>query len=253
MAGNEVEETARAVQGVAKWGADATQALREFGGFLARMFGGTWEQAGGLLEDHLRFRRLMNRMDFVERFEARRAQMGITGPLKSVSLKFGLPFLEAVSVEDDPTIRQMMATLLANATDETRGEEPRVAFVDIVKALAPLDARVLVAAYRTPNADPRAPSFRTILTGGLPDRFYGSPDGIPSNPPKPSPEVEIALWNLVRLGCLSAGGGFGGVSSVTVATITALGLAFVEATTLPEEREPFQPVQPATECPPNGA
>lgn len=235
---SEFEEGAKAVQEVAKLGAEVTKAGRDFGGFVARVFGAPVEQASGLLEDRLRFHRAMQRMDFMDRFERQRERLGLTGPLNAVPLKFGVPLLEAAALEDDPDLRDMMATLLAKATSETGQEDRRTAFVAMLSGMEPLDAKVLLAAYnaRTP---PRSNGYRIVNTAGVPEAETVL-DERATRTPEPRPEVRRALWNLVRLGCIQPGGGWGGVSSIGVVTITDLGIALIEATTLPEQRT-YQP------------
>ena len=46
---------------------------------------------------------------------------------------------------------------------------------------------------------------------------------------RPSAVVELALWNLVRVGCIEPSGTYGGGSSVGAVTLTSFGRAFVEA------------------------
>ena len=229
---SEFEEGAKAAQEVARLGTEATKAGREAGAFLARIFGAPLEQASGWLEDRLLFNRAMQRMDLMDRFEKQRAKLGISGPLEPVPLKFGFPLLEAAALEEDPDLRDMMATLLANATNLARSEEPRAAFAYILGQMEPLDAKVLLAAYNSPPSNPGLLPFKTAYTAGLPDRLLSVAAQhsfeTHDNPPT---EVEVSLWNLVRLGCLAPSG-----MVVQFVTVTSFGAALLKASTLPEQR-----------------
>lgn len=53
--GNEVEETAKAVQEVTKTSGKGIDASRCFGGFVAKLISGSLEQGMGIFEDKLKY------------------------------------------------------------------------------------------------------------------------------------------------------------------------------------------------------
>ena len=179
----------------------------------------------------------MLRLDLMERFEKRRAELSVSGPIKPVPLKFGLPLLEAAALENDPDLRDMLATLLAVATDPSSDVVPRRAMVSIISEMDPLDAKVLLAAFNSPPANSKLYPVRTVFTAGLPEAFIvpvaGDYSGIIKEPPA---AVKVALWNLVKLGCIAPAGVWDGAVTIGLVTVTDLGIAFIEASTLPEQR-----------------
>ena len=63
--------------------------------------------------------------------------------LRHCSLKLGIPWVENASLEDDETMQELWANLLANALNPHFKEEVRTAFLGIIKELSVLDARIL--------------------------------------------------------------------------------------------------------------
>ena len=59
------------------------------------------------------------------------------------SLKLGIPWVENASLEEDETLQNLWAVLLVNASNADFKEEIRVAYIDIIKVLSPLDVRIM--------------------------------------------------------------------------------------------------------------
>lgn len=137
------EETAKAVQEVAKLGQEVIQVTREFGGFLNKTFGPAAVEAGKLLFERIREKRIENFLEFQEMVEKILSDRNIGFDTKPIPLNFGVPLIEQVSLEHDQLLKTMWAGLLANALDPTRETQPRKLFARIVASLDPLDARLL--------------------------------------------------------------------------------------------------------------
>jgi hypothetical protein len=162
-----------------------------------------------------------------EQYEEACAALGGEGrDAKPVEPKFGFALLEAASLENDDDLQDMFARLLANATTEGTGVEARRAFVSILSDLTPFDARLLRMIYDAPRHTAGLP----IRTANLPDGYVeAKPIGARDDPP--SKDVELSLWNLVRLGCVNEAGGWDGTSSVALVMLTELGGRLIEACT----------------------
>jgi hypothetical protein len=180
MAGSEIEESAKAVQETAKATGKAIDAGRELGGFLRAVFGGSLEQLGGMLEDSLLMRRGVRRLRLIQRYNEMRIEMGLPpNATKPVSLKFGLPLIEAATLEDDDILQDMYARLLANATDPTSTIEAKRAFVSILQDCGPLEVRLLERICHAPDEGrfvqtARLPNeYLPELSGALPPHFHG--------------------------------------------------------------------------------
>ena len=63
--------------------------------------------------------------------------------------KTWIPILQAASMEDDETLQDIWANLLANAADPSQENSVHLSYVEIVKQLNPEDAKFLVAAYQS--------------------------------------------------------------------------------------------------------
>jgi hypothetical protein len=222
MTGDEVEETAKAVRATAETAGKAIDAGRDLGGFLARIFGGPLEQVSGMIEDSLRFRRLVRLERLAERYEQIRLERNIPGETNPIEMKIGIPLIAAASLEENDELQDMFARLLVNATDPNAKVKAQRAFVTILEDMGPLEAHLLERIYSAPTGAGAVP------TAGLPDKYLdSSARGI--SPPE---EISMALWNLVRLGCITPSATYGGGGSVGRVTLTELGRALIEACTV---------------------
>lgn len=120
------------------------------------------------------------------------------------SLSIGLPILKAAADESREELQDLWARLLAAAADPGRSRAFRLAFIEIVKKMDPLDAIFLLAA---------AESESKSLTGGqltaIANRTGATPD-----------QVDISAASLKTLGVLSPPHTF---------VLSALGREFVRA------------------------
>ena len=63
--------------------------------------------------------------------------------IKHCSLKLGVPWVENASLEEDPSLQELWANLLANALNPNFNEEIPTSFISIIKDLSPMDVRVI--------------------------------------------------------------------------------------------------------------
>ena len=89
------EETAKAVQEVAKLGQEVIQVTREFGGFLNKTFGPAAVEAGTLLFERIREKRIKNFLEFQEMVENILRNRNIGFDTKPIPLNFGVPLIES--------------------------------------------------------------------------------------------------------------------------------------------------------------
>lgn len=61
----------------------------------------------------------------------------------AIALKLGLPIIEKASLEEDPTLQELWANLLANALNPEHSEKVKRIFIDIIQNLSPFDALIL--------------------------------------------------------------------------------------------------------------
>ncbi len=117
------------------------------GELLVRALGGPAEQVGGMAEDWLREKRHTIRTERAERFarttRSALKKRGVKGDeTRAVSTSIALRVVEEATLEDDDTMQDHWARLLATAMDPNAAPVKR-SYIGILRELDPLDARVL--------------------------------------------------------------------------------------------------------------
>jgi hypothetical protein len=140
------DEQSKAIQEAAKAVQEAIKALRGFGGFLENTFGtGPADIVGLLGGDWLKVRRAENLAKTIQKAKARLEARGVKTP-EPASLSLTLPILVAAADESRDELQDLWARLLAAAADPARAANFRLRFIEAVKRMDPLDAKVLVGA-----------------------------------------------------------------------------------------------------------
>lgn len=221
-----MDDQEKAAGEIAKAVGKGIDAAREAGGFLSKYIGGPLEEAMGILQDRLKFIRWEKKLCLLGKANTILAQKGPYLQRRPVPLKLAIPILEDGSLEEDNSLQDIWAQLLANAADASSGVEVRRAFLTILNDLSPLDARNVKAIYGV--SDPM--DHRGIATIGLPaTAFARSTED--AHMIALDPEIEVSIRNLVRLGLVEPTPIFDGGSIVTVVHRTELGREFVKACT----------------------
>lgn len=125
-----------------KAGADA--ALRPFANLIEKLFGGSVEEIGGMWTDRLKIRRFERQVKLFERVQEIIADAGLEP--RQIKDSISIPLLTAATLEDDETLQQKWAALLANAADPRTTILP--SFSSILAELSSDQARFLDALYR---------------------------------------------------------------------------------------------------------
>jgi hypothetical protein len=130
------DEQAKALQ-------EALKTLQGLGGFLKETFGTVPADFVGLLGgDWLKVRRLENFARIAEKARERLRARHVDAP-EPPRLSILLPLIVAAADEEDDELQDIWARLLAAAADPARAKSMRLAFVETVKKMDPLDARIL--------------------------------------------------------------------------------------------------------------
>lgn len=144
--------------------AGVENALRPFGRLIEKLFGGAAEQLGGMLTDTLAFQRQARQIVFFKKLQAAVENAGFE-PQK-IPDKIWLPALQHALLEDDETLQESWANLLANAADPRQINPVLPSFSQIMKEFTPREARFLDALYEHLSS-------RTSPRGRLPfDRMF---------------------------------------------------------------------------------
>lgn len=224
---NDDNQEMKAVTEVAKTTGKALDAVQELSEFVARFIGGPLEQASGIAEDRLKYYRWERQIRMMKRADEFMKEQGLEMPSRPVPMKVAIPLFQAAFLEEDNELQDRWARLLVNAADAESGTDVTRAFVEILESFGPLEAEVLRAIYEAPsNMYPTG----AVVTTDLP-RAYLDADDI-KHPGLPSEPVQLALWNLKRLGCIDSAGTWDSIVGIQRVEITALGKALIRACTL---------------------
>ncbi len=196
-----IQESAKAVQEVAKTTKKALELTEKAGPFLERTFGPLVENAAGLLSDRLAYFRLAQFFKLVDKTKKLLDDRHVEDT-RYVPTSFAIPLIEAATAEEDETLHDIWAHLLANAIDPNRPQAKR-AFVGIVRQFDPLDARLLK--FLTEHGwdlfkVQRHPQAQTLQEGVGPQGFtvarLSESLGVEQR------DIATSLLNLFRLGCV---------------------------------------------------
>lgn len=182
------DEQAKAVQELAKTGAGAVKAAQDF---AQTLFGGMAGEAGGVLADWAKYFRFKNGLVILDKVRAIRERRKLEGKPTPIPPKYGLPMIERACLEDDESLQDMWAGLIANASDPNKRLNLKRVFSDVLGSLEPLDVRIL----KHLNAQGWN-MYRNVPGGGVGVPALTGATGASEK------EVQLSLQNLHRLGLL---------------------------------------------------
>ena len=117
---------------------------------------------------------------------------GVEGKTIPISLKYAIPMIENLSLEDDESVQDLWAGLIANATDPDKRFQIKKVYIDILSSLEPLDAMILKFLSKQGwniIPGPHSPGFNSERISAELDIQIC--------------DVEISLQNLFRLDCIT--------------------------------------------------
>jgi hypothetical protein len=128
---------------VLKAGAEA--AMAPFSRLIETLFGGAVEEIGGGWKDKLAVRRQIRQIKLMQKLQA--AIDNSRFEPRAIPDNVWMPAIQAASVEDDDSMQERWANLLANAADPRDQTEVLPSFPTILKELTPRDAMFLSNFY----------------------------------------------------------------------------------------------------------
>lgn len=227
---DEITETAKAVQETAKATGKAIDCLRETGGFFSRVFGDLVEDGVGIVADKLKYYRLERATLLAEKTQERLKERGVEATV-AVPPKTALPLIENATLEDNDDLHTLWANLLANAMDPAKAHQVKHIHVSILKGMEPLHVGILSSMAHEKITRYPDKAFNEVHF----DRAK-----IAEGFNVPEDMVDVALLNLMRLGCVTPGIVSGGISmgshkvssykGTELVHLSTLGLSLVLAT-----------------------
>ena len=190
----EIEETSKAIGEVAKLGTKALDSGDKLGGFLSKVLGYPIEEAVGIVGDTLKYKRWQRQIRMVDEVNKllREKDIDETRPIPP---KFAIPMLEQASLEEDDDLQDIWCTLITNSLDPDFDSEIRYAYIEIVKSLTSLDAKILKLVYEEV-------SKTSDLTMTEMSNIKVQAETINRHVDSTEEELAISLNNLMRVQCL---------------------------------------------------
>lgn len=221
-----IEESAKAVQEVAKAAHSAIEASRDAGGFIAKYLDGPLEQISSMIEDRLKYGRKVRLIRLAVQFERELQALGQDVKLIRLPTNFAIPILEEAVLEEDDALQDLWARLLANTADAASGVVPRRAHISMIKDMSSFDALVFEAIYSVPHD---ATARKAIVTFELPLRAYAAEGLREDEIPDPSEQIIESLSNLARIGAIAFGSTWGGGEAFRFVNQTVTGRKLMKA------------------------
>lgn len=181
-------------------------------------------QGGGILSDNVRLWRFRNQVKIIREAQKIVEESGLQK--QQVPIKVLAPLIENSSLEEDQSMQQKWANLLANATTGFLGIKAN--YVEILKELSSTEVSILDAMYRDANTEPDTEKRKTMQFGKMEicKSFSLSSD-----------DCDLIIQNLYRLGLCRPPGSIGitfgnervGLQTTNVFELTSLGTHFIQA------------------------
>jgi len=205
----EIIETAKATQEVAKTTCKGIEATEKFGSFIAKYISGSLEQGMGIFEDKLKYMRWERQIRLINKAEEVMKSRGLVKPSKPIPLKLAIPLFESASLEDDSYIQDLWVNLLVNSSSDHTKFSLERSYINVLEQLTTLEAKILVTIYSHEFEVNKGYEIQTSL---LPDQiifreqknldFSSKTSEEYQDPKDPNDTIKLALSNLSRLQCL---------------------------------------------------
>lgn len=149
---NETEEIAKAIQETAKLGVKGLEIADKAASFFAKVFREPLDEVSGMITDKLRFIRWKRMVQMADEVNKILEEKKVTNT-RAVPPKIALPIIEEASLEDDPSLQFLWNHLLANAMNPDFNDELRYGFIEMIKGITGIEARLLSEFYKVLDRD----------------------------------------------------------------------------------------------------
>jgi abortive infection alpha-like protein len=124
----------------------AEAAFKPFANLAERLFGGVVDELGGTWQDRLAIRRQVRRIALFKHLQKKIDEAGFDP--RGIPDAVWIPALQQASLEDDESLQEIWANLLANAADPRQERPVLASFHDVLKNLTSKDAAFLTGVYK---------------------------------------------------------------------------------------------------------
>lgn len=188
------KEVAKAVQETAK---TTKAAIEKLGPWFGRVIGEPTGLLADTLVDQLKFYRAKRAVLLNERWVAFMLEHGITEP-RPIPPKFAIPIIENASLEDDDVLFDLWTNLLISGSDPSQVGGIRAAFIEIIKGMDPLDAKVLNEIHQSLAPEGKLQNMFIVVTRRLIKHIQQNWSEEISEQ-----EIRVSIENLLRLRCIA--------------------------------------------------
>lgn len=159
--------------------------------FLERVFGGAIDELSDVVEERARLHRFKCQVRAVSKAQQYAEDAGLT--LDIIPMRLLFPLLQGAAIEDNPSMSDKWAALLANAA--TRSQEVSPSFPAVLTQLSPQEARLFDIVCQP------------VLDDDTVRGVYVDP-GLLEETGLSEVQFNVAVDNLERLGLLRGGSGY---------------------------------------------
>ena len=131
---------------------DLSETINKAADLVHRLTGPVCDDIGAMISDSMKPYRAKNLVNTLRKTERILQEAGL--PANAVPTRLLFPIVEASSIEDDETLQEMWAGLLATASQETDSASP--SFAETLKQMTPDEARCIDEIYGN-RTDPNKP------------------------------------------------------------------------------------------------
>ena len=146
---------------------DLIETISKATDLVHRLTGPVCDDIGAMISDSMKPYRAKNLVNTLQKTEQILREAGL--PANAVPTRLLFPIVEASSIEDDGTLQEMWAGLLATASQEIGSMSP--SFAETLKQMTPDEARYIDRIYGE-RTGPNSPHFvlaEQLWFGGIPE------------------------------------------------------------------------------------
>ncbi|MCX5769203.1 MAG: Abi-alpha family protein [Candidatus Hydrogenedentes bacterium] len=229
----DAEEIAKAIQESARLGEKGLDIADKAASFFAQVLKDPINEISGMITDKLRFVRWKRMVQMAEEVNKILREKKITDT-RAVPPKIALPIFEEASLEDDPNLQNLWNHLLANAMNPNFNDELRYGFIEMIKGITGIEAKLLHEFYQILSREGKLRPITDVYQYSLKKEQIIQALGISAD------VYAISVNNLMRMQLVSPAilkniGVRMGHEPLTIykgidaVTLTPLGIKFVEA------------------------
>jgi len=229
---SEAEEIAKAIQESAKLGEKGLEIAGKVGSFFAKVFQEPINEISGMISDKMRFIRWKKLVKMSEEVNTILQQKQIINT-RAVPPKIALPIMEGATLEDDPNLQFLWNHLLANAMNPYFNDEIRYGFIEMIKGITGIEAKLLHEFYEVLRRENKLIPLNKVFDYSVTKEQFISALSITID------TYAVSINNLMRMQLISPAILKGGIrmgselvtiyKGIDAITLTPLGVKFVEA------------------------